>query len=59
MGLLPELDDRQLHIDSEANGYGYRPYEYQTENNSSWAAVLFPRPICSLFSASPRRRARL
>ena len=38
MGLLPEFDDRQLHIDSEADSY--RPYEYQTENNSSWAGAL-------------------
>jgi hypothetical protein len=33
-----EFDDRQLHIDAEAEQY--HPYEYQTENNDSWAGAL-------------------
>ena len=38
MGLLSEFDDRQTQIESEAETY--HPYEYQTENNSSWAGAL-------------------
>ncbi|KAK8006460.1 glutamate synthase [Apiospora marii] len=38
MGLPSDFDDRQTHIDSEADGY--HPYEYQTENNDSWAGAL-------------------
>ncbi|KAK0732600.1 hypothetical protein B0T21DRAFT_412768 [Apiosordaria backusii] len=36
--LTPEFDDRQTHTESE--GYDYQPYEYQTENNDSWAGAL-------------------
>ncbi|KAK6845166.1 Glutamate synthase [Apiospora arundinis] len=38
MGLPSDFDDRQTHIDSEADAY--HPYEYQTENNGSWAGAL-------------------
>jgi glutamate synthase (NADPH/NADH) len=38
MGLTAEFDDRQTHIESESTEY--HPYEYQTENNSSWAGAL-------------------
>ncbi|KAH6622835.1 hypothetical protein F5144DRAFT_595116 [Chaetomium tenue] len=33
-----DFDDRQLHIDAEKEEY--HPYEYQTENNDSWAGAL-------------------
>lgn len=33
-----DFDDRQLHLDAEAEQY--HPYEYQTENNTSWAGAL-------------------
>ncbi len=33
-----DFDDRQLHLDAEAEQY--HPYEYQTENNDSWAGAL-------------------
>lgn len=36
MGLLPEFDDRHI----EAEQQEYHPYEYQTENNDSWAGAL-------------------
>ncbi|KAK0674475.1 putative glutamate synthase [NADPH] [Cercophora samala] len=36
--LTPEFDDRQTHLESEQ--YDYQPYEYQTENNDSWAGAL-------------------
>lgn len=38
MGLPDDFDDRQTQIDSEAEAYV--PYEYQTENNDSWAGAL-------------------
>ncbi|KAK4122901.1 glutamate synthase [Parathielavia appendiculata] len=41
MGVIkvPEdFDDRQLQLDAEAEQY--HPYEYQTENNDSWAGAL-------------------
>ena len=41
MGVIkvtPDFDDRQLHLDAEAEQY--HPYEYQTENNDSWAGAL-------------------
>lgn len=38
MGLSADFDDRQTHIESEADAY--HPYEYQTENNTSWASAL-------------------
>jgi hypothetical protein len=38
MGLPADFDDRQTQIESEADAY--HPYEYQTENNSSWAGAL-------------------
>ncbi|EHA55585.1 glutamate synthase [Pyricularia oryzae 70-15] len=38
MGLTADFDDRQTHIEAESNEY--HPYEYQTENNSSWAGAL-------------------
>jgi len=53
MGLAEEFDDRQTHASAESEEY--HPYEYQTENNSSWAGalpvkqyvslVLYPSPI--------------
>jgi len=33
-----DFDDRQLHLDAEAEPY--HPYEYQTQNNDSWAGAL-------------------
>ncbi|KAH8193895.1 hypothetical protein TruAng_011937 [Truncatella angustata] len=38
MGLPVEFDDRQTSIESEVETY--HPYEYQTENNGSWAGAL-------------------
>lgn len=38
MGLPSDFDDRQTQIDSEADAY--HPYDYQTENNGSWAGAL-------------------
>ncbi len=38
MGLTADFDDRQTHCDVESEEY--HPYEYQTENNDSWAAAL-------------------
>jgi len=38
MGLNEEFDDRQLQIEAESEPY--HPYEYQTENNESWAGAL-------------------
>ncbi|KAI0484427.1 glutamate synthase [Xylariaceae sp. FL0804] len=38
MGLPAEFDDRQTQIESE--GEAYHPYDYQTENNGSWAGAL-------------------
>lgn len=38
MGLSADFDDRQTHIESETDTY--HPYEYQTENNGSWAGAL-------------------
>ncbi|EFQ32238.1 glutamate synthase [Colletotrichum graminicola] len=38
MGLHEDFDDRQTHIESEKEQY--TPYEYQTDNNSSWAGAL-------------------
>lgn len=38
MGFNEEFDDRQIHIDAENEPY--KPYEYQTENNESWASAL-------------------
>jgi glutamate synthase (NADPH/NADH) len=36
---IPEdFDDRQLQLEAEAEQY--KPYEYQTENNESWAGAL-------------------
>jgi glutamate synthase (NADPH/NADH) len=33
-----DFDDRQVHLDAEAEQY--HPYEYPTENNGSWAGAL-------------------
>ena len=33
-----EFDDRQTQ--AEADSENYHPYEYQTENNDSWAGAL-------------------
>jgi glutamate synthase (NADPH/NADH) len=33
-----DFDDRQLHLEAEAQQY--IPYDYQTENNDSWAGAL-------------------
>ena len=38
MGLAEEFDDRQTHASDENEEY--HPYEYQTENNGSWAGAL-------------------
>jgi glutamate synthase (NADPH/NADH) len=38
MGLAEDFDDRQTHASAESEEY--HPYEYQTENNSSWAGAL-------------------
>lgn len=38
MGLPADFDDRQTQIESEAEAY--HPYEYQTDNNGSWAGAL-------------------
>jgi glutamate synthase (NADPH/NADH) len=38
MGLPEDFDDRQTEIESTAETY--HPYEYQTENNGSWAGAL-------------------
>ncbi|RYP52609.1 hypothetical protein DL768_002259 [Monosporascus sp. mg162] len=38
MGLPADFDDRQTQFESEAEVY--HPYEYQTENNTSWAGAL-------------------
>ncbi len=42
-----DFDDRQLHLDAEAEQY--HPYEYQTENNDSWAGAL---PVKQYVSSS-------
>jgi glutamate synthase (NADPH/NADH) len=33
-----DFDDRQTQIDAESQPY--HPYEYQSEQNGSWAAAL-------------------
>lgn len=38
MGVTADFDDRKIHND--ANAETYIPYEYQTENNGSWAGAL-------------------
>ncbi|KAM0224676.1 hypothetical protein ACHAQD_002257 [Fusarium lateritium] len=38
MGLNEDFDDR--HIETEAEQQPYIPYEYQTDNNDSWAGAL-------------------
>jgi hypothetical protein len=38
MGLIEEFDDRQTQALAESDEY--HPYEYQTENNTSWAGAL-------------------
>ncbi|KAK3683562.1 putative glutamate synthase [Podospora appendiculata] len=38
MGLTADFDDRQTQFDAESQEY--HPYEYQTENNGSWAGAL-------------------
>jgi len=38
MGAIEEFDDRQIEL--EAAKEEYHPYEYQTENNGSWAGAL-------------------
>jgi glutamate synthase (NADPH/NADH) len=38
MGLNEEFDDRQIQFEAESEEY--HPYEYQTDNNSSWAGAL-------------------
>lgn len=54
---IPEdFDDRQLHL--EAEGQEYHPYEYQTENNTSWAGALPVKQYVAL-SATSLGRLRL
>jgi glutamate synthase (NADPH/NADH) len=50
MGLNEDFDDRQIHESAESEEY--HPYDYQTENNTSWAGALpvkqyvfTPRPL--------------
>lgn len=38
MRLTEDFDDRQIH--SEAEQEQYTPYQYQEENNGSWAGAL-------------------
>ncbi|KAL7808853.1 hypothetical protein V8C26DRAFT_277612 [Trichoderma gracile] len=38
MGYLEDFDDRQIHLDAEKEEY--HPYEYQADNNDSWAGAL-------------------
>lgn len=38
MGAIEDFDDRQVHL--ETGKQEYHPYEYQTEDNSSWAGAL-------------------
>ena len=38
MGLIEDFDDRDIQFEAESEEY--HPYEYQTDNNSSWAAAL-------------------
>ncbi|ROT40291.1 glutamate synthase [Sodiomyces alkalinus F11] len=38
MGLAEEFDDREIHVESQEETY--HPYEYQEENNGSWAGAL-------------------
>ncbi|KAH8907138.1 glutamate synthase [Coniochaeta sp. PMI_546] len=38
MGLVEDFDDRQTQATAESEEY--HPYEYQTENNTSWAGAL-------------------
>ncbi|KAL2753686.1 hypothetical protein ACRALDRAFT_2126518 [Sodiomyces alcalophilus JCM 7366] len=38
MGLPEEFDDRPIHAEAEEETY--HPYEYQEENNASWAGAL-------------------
>lgn len=38
MGLINEFDDRQTQLEAEQQEY--HPYDYQTENNTSWAGAL-------------------
>lgn len=51
MGLSADFDDRKTHIESQADVY--HPYEYQTENNSSWAGAL---PVKQYVSRSLKSR---
>ncbi|EAQ83970.1 hypothetical protein CHGG_10374 [Chaetomium globosum CBS 148.51] len=46
-----DFDDRQLHIDAEKEEY--HPYEYQTENNDSWAGALPVKQYVPSFAAPP------
>lgn len=38
MGVIDEFDDRQTQAQAESDEY--HPYEYQTEDNGSWAGAL-------------------
>lgn len=55
MGLNEEFDDRQTH--SLAESEEYHPYEYQTENNTSWAGALPVKQCVSRLSLPTRARA--
>lgn len=49
---IPEdFDDRQLHTD--AGKEEYHPYEYQTENNDSWAGALPVKQYAPLSLSPP------
>jgi glutamate synthase (NADPH/NADH) len=57
MGLPADFDDRQTQIESEAEAY--HPYEYQTDNNGSWAGALPVKQYAlpRLTEHSPRLRS--
>lgn len=48
MGLIEEFDDRQTHVLAESEEY--HPYDYQTENNTSWAGAL---PVKQYVNTAP------
>jgi glutamate synthase (NADPH/NADH) len=47
MGLNEDFDDRQTQALAESEEY--HPYEYQTENNGSWAGALPVKQYVSIF----------
>ncbi len=51
MGLSADFDDRQTQIESESEVY--HPYNYQSENNTSWAGAL---PVKQYVSSDGRNK---